>query len=653
MMRRWMVIFLSGVICLVGMSFAFAQEQESGIESGVYSTLAQYEKITGKKIEKFHESPMLRTKVAAGILPPVEERLPDEPLVLKPFKEIGKYGGTLRVGMVSAANYDPARQIPQEFMLWMDRKFEKVIPNIAKGWKFSNNGRTLTLYLRKGMKWSDGAPFTADDIMFWWEDVVLNDELTPVKPRLWKSKDGTLMRVKKIDDYTVEFDFSEPYWGVIYVFATHGQRDCFLPKHALKKYHIKYNKKANELAKEAGYEYWWQMFNSKIMPHLQYPDVPTVGPWIVKKIKLDGVVYERNPYYFKIDPAGNQLPYIDRMRGTFFGDAQTHLMQIVAGQLDFEAWGLAITDYPVLVENAKQGGYRVWIGKDFWGSIATYFFNQNHTEDPVIRDLLRNVKFRQALSLAINREEIKEVVALGRGEVRQATIVPSCSFYEEKWAKSYAEYDPDKANKILDEIGLDKRDKDGYRLRPDGKRLTITVTLVPDVAYWPNTSELVKEYWENVGVKTVLDVKAREAFWPFIRSGKSQVQVWVLDLVSEPAFVMYGALDFKGNPGWCYAWQTWWESNGKEGEEPPEEVKHIWSLCDSLPYLSVEERNKAAKEICDFQAKNLFFIGTVGMTGKPCITNVDLGNVNTNAYGDNADCRGVRNNWVEEWFWKR
>lgn len=652
-MRKLIVILLSGVVCLLGVSLAFAQE------SGVYSTLADYEKITGGKIEKFNESPMFRTKVAAGELPSIEQRLPEEPLVLKPFKEIGKYGGTLHSGMVSASQYSPAAQNTMEYMLMMDRKFEKIIPNIAKGWKFSNNGKTFALHLRKGMKWSDGAPFSADDIMFWWEDVVLNDDLTPVKPREWISG-GKLMKVKKIDDYTVEFNFTKPYWAVIYSFASvnfrGGQNYCFLPKHALKKYHAKYNKKADELAKEAGYEYWWQLFNSKkdfSISRQQWPDIPAVGPWVTKKVLPDGVIFERNPYYFKIDTAGNQLPYIDKVRGTFFGDSQTHLMKMVAGQIDFEAWGTGVTDYPVLVENAKKGGYRVWLGKDLWGGAAVYFFNQNYTEDPIIGNLLRNVKFRQALSLAIDREEVKEVVGLGHGVPRQATVYPACSFYEDWWGKSYAQYDPDKTNEILDEIGLSKKDKDGYRLRPDGKRLTITITLVTDMPYWPNVSELVKEYWENVGVKTVLNVIAREYFWTFIGAAKSQVHVWVQDQTSEGAFIASQAAFFKGGLSWAPEWLTWWNSNGKEGKEPPKEIKHIWSLCESLPFLSEEERNKAAKEICSFEAKNLFFVGTVGMMGKPCIANVNLGNVNTNAFADNCDNAGNRNNWLEEWFWKK
>lgn len=634
MIRKLTVVLLTGVMCLVGLTSALA--------------------VT------YNEAPMLRTLVAAGELPPVEERLPEEPLVLKPFKEIGKYGGTLHLGMVSASTYDPAQQNTREYMLMMDRKFEKVIPNIAKGWKFSNNGKTFTLYLRKGMKWSDGAPFTADDIIFWWEDVVLNDDLTPVKPGDWMPG-GKLMQVKKIDDYTVEFDFIKPYWAVIYNFASvcfRGHQDyCFLPKHALKKYHVKYNKKADELAKEAGHEYWWQLFNSKkyFFSTQQWPDIPVVGAWRTQKVLPDGVIWERNPYYFKIDTAGNQLPYIDKIRGTFFGDSETHLMKMVTGQIDFEAWGTAITDYPVLMENAKKGGYRVWLGKDLWGGAAVYFFNQNYTEDPVIADLLRNVKFRQALSLAMDREEIKEVVGLGHGEPRQATVHPACSFYEEEWAKSYAEYDPDKANRLLDEMGLEKRDEDGYRLRPDGKRLTITMNLASDVPYWPDTSELVKEYWENVGVKTVLNVIDRNYLLTLIGANKSQVHVWCLDLTSETGFIITQALYIKSSftgLSWAPEWTSWWNSEGKEGQEPPEEIKHIWSLCDTLPFLPKEERDKAAKEILSFEAKNLFLVGTVGMMGKPCIANVNLGNVNTNAFADNSDNAGNRNNWLEEWFWK-
>jgi len=203
MARKLTAVLLEVGLCLMGVIPGLAQKG--------YSTLAEYEKLTGKRIEKFNEAPMLKVKVAAGELPPVEERLPEEPLVVEPLEEIGQYGGTLRGGVrapTGGGAETVTARVQHLFMLSPD--LNTVIPNIAKGWDLSNDYKTLTVYLRKGMKWSDGVPFTADDIMFWYNDILLNDELTPVKPKAW-SPGGKLVKVKKIDDYTVRFQFAIPY----------------------------------------------------------------------------------------------------------------------------------------------------------------------------------------------------------------------------------------------------------------------------------------------------------------------------------------------------------------------------------------------------------------------------------------------------------
>ncbi|GAF95170.1 unnamed protein product, partial [marine sediment metagenome] len=254
MIRKLTVLLLTGVVCLLGlMTTSFA-------EGVYYDTLQGYERLTGNKIEEFYEAPMLRTLVAAGELPPVEERLPKEPLVVEPVEEIGKYGGSLKTAKAS-----PAPRIwtyfwdQPLFMIAPDLK--SIDPNIAKGYDWSDDLRTLTVYLREGMKWSDGYPFTADDFLFWFEDIFLNDELNPVKSQLW-SPGGEMAKVKKIDDYTVRYQFAIRYPSIMAQMTYENRMNvCFAPKHYLKQYHINYNPKANEAAKEEKFDSWWQGFN--------------------------------------------------------------------------------------------------------------------------------------------------------------------------------------------------------------------------------------------------------------------------------------------------------------------------------------------------------------------------------------------------------
>ncbi len=651
MIRKLMIVLLSGAICLLAAAPLLAETNWG------WATLQEYEEVTGNKIEKFSEAPSLRLKVALGELLPIEERLPEEPLVDKPFDEVGKYGGVLRLSMVSLSVYYPASLFTIEYMLNLDRKAEKVVPNIAKGWEFSDEGKTFILYLRKGMKWSDGAPFTADDILFFWENVVLNDEITPVKPAQWKPG-GELMTVEKVDDYTVSFRFSKPYWGIIWYLSgtvfCGSQNYIFLPKHALKKYHIDYNPEADELAKEEGYDYWWQLFNAKRyfwIDRQPNPDIPSLAPWVTKQILSEGVIYERNPYYFKVDTAGNQLPYIDTVKATTFGDNETLILNMVTGKYDYQDWSTATEHYTVLMEGAERGGYYVWLAPSLWGAWLAYSVNQNYNEDPVVGDILRDVVFRRALSLAINREEINEIFALGKGTPRQATVHPSCSFYKEEWAKAYAEYDPEEANRLLDEMGLvGKRDKQGFRLRSDGETLTIVISHCLDHPII--TSELVKEYWEEIGIKTVVNPVDRSYLMTLFDAGKHMIVPWAFDGSAE------GAVAIGMNPyikGWQWApqWYTWGITKGEKGEEPPEKVKRMFSLYDKVPYLPKEERNKALTEIFDIWAENVWRIGTVGMMPKPAITNVNLGNVNTNTYTDNASVGCGTFNRIYQLFWKK
>jgi len=654
MIRKLVVALLIGAVCLLGVTPAFAKW---------WTTLQEYESVTGNKIEEFSEAPEFRVKVAGGELPPIEERLPEEPLVIEPVEEIGTYGGTLYTQMASAGAWYPTTQFGYEPLLMLSRTVDKVEPNIAKGWEFSKDGKTLTLHLRKGMKWSDGKPFTADDIVFWWEDVILNDELTPVKPKEWMPA-GELMKVKKVDDNTIQYQFASPYWSIIYQLSSVTQKGAqnysFLPKHALREYHIKYNPKADELAQEEDYDYWWQLFNYKATYNtsMRRAGIPALDPWIMKERTADGAAFERNPYYWKIDTAGNQLPYIDKIRGIVVTDLELRVMNAITGKINFEPvlFEGNLDKYPLFKENEEQGGYRTLLLKNPWTAMALYGFNQNYDEDPVLGKILRNVKFRQALSLGINRDEINEMLFFGKGIPCQATIESSASFYEEEWGKSYAAYDPTQANRLLDEIGL-KEGKDGYRLMPNGETLTLMVYLTAEGSKTPLTvTELVKNHWEALGVKVDIKTVGWTYLWEFIRANKAPVSVWIMDGFMGLPFVMNrgvwygtgGASEF-----FCPKWKTWWTTEGQEGDEPPEAIKRIFSLADELPFASEEETNSMAKEICSFYAENLYYIGNVAHAPGVLVVANNLRNIDAvNNWGGHS-VGGSRFMLAEQLFFKK
>jgi len=627
MARKLTAVLLVVGLCLMGAIPVLAQK--------TYSTLAEYEKLTGKRIEKFNEAPMLKVKVAAGELPPVEERLPEEPMVVEPLEKIGEYGGELRSAALSpefkGQDVSTAR-IQDLFRLSTDLK--TVVPNIAKGWDWSDDLKTLTIYLRKGMKWSDGAPFTADDVMFWYEDIILNDKLTPVKPKNL-SPGGELVRIRKINDWTVQLKFAAPYPPILNLWTLRTDNHGFAPKHYLKQYHIKYNPKADEIAKKEGYDYWWQCFQFHNLwgwtgQEQQDVNLPTLDPWVLKKIDTAGNKYfERNPYYWKVDTAGNQLPYIDYQARILVQNQEVLNLKVIAGEFDNVAEHLELKNYPLYKRGEKKGGYKVALWKNPKGSDLLLAFNLTH-KDPVLRKIFRDIRFRQAMSLAINREEINNILYFGKAVPRQATTDPGCRFYEDWMGKYYAEYDPQRANKLLDEVGLKWDKKHQYRLRPDGKTIAVTIEYVHGAGPRKEICELVRDYWEKVGIKVA--TKEDQAALYFQRRLANELDVGTWGFGQSTEFAMY--MDPKGfRPPWrapspAIEWYKWLNTNGKSGEEPPDLVKYLWNLCDkfqaTLP--GSEEYMKLGKEILTINVKNLFVIGTVGIPPWPVIIKDNLRN---------------------------
>ena len=607
-MRKVMVILVSIAVCLIGTVSALAA--------------------------KYNEAPMLRVKVAAGELPPVEERLPEEPLVVEVVEEIGQYGGTLHEAYPGPRHYEELEMAAERMLRITEGG---VAPNIAKDYKFSEDGKVLTLYLRKGMRWSDGAPFTADDIMFWYEDVLQNKDLTPVLPKAW-CPGGKLMEMKKIDDYTVQLNFAKPYPMIIKGLAHWGGgvTSFFLPAHYLKKYHIKYNPEADEMAKKSGFEHWWQLFQQKsnlggALGAQADPNAPTLKAFVLKEKGPNYIVAERNPYYWKVDPAGNQLPYIDRIVVSAVADRETYNAKIVAGEVDLAGMQTELRNLPLYKESAEKGNYRVLLWQRVQGVDVCYQPNQTYKKDLVLRDIFRDVRFRRALSLAIDREDINEAIYFGLAVPRQTTVIPQSEYYEEEFAKAYAQYDPEEANRLLDEMGLKWDENHEYRLRPDGKRLTIILEYCEMETPKTPTTELVKEYWKKIGID--LRVKVISGELDSVRYVGNQVQMglWHADRCgflfdTEPFWFV--PMRHGWECTWAPLWAQWYVTRGEEGEEPPEEAKKNIERYERMQVtMDEEERIRLGKEILRSQAENLWTIGTVGLAPHPVIVRNNLRNV--------------------------
>jgi len=646
-MKKFLVILVSILVIssvFVSVIPVFSAEKMPSAE--YYATPSGYQKATGKRITKYNEAPDLAELVKQGKLPPVEQRLPKEPLVVEPIDKIGKYGGELWAPALEPNSWgnEAGAHIRIPYLLWIDKNTQKVIPFLAKGYEFSKDARTITLYLREGMKWSDGAPFTVDDILFWWNDITLNKELNPEVSTRWRPG-GKIAKFEKVDDYTLRIKFAVPYKPILSYLGYYGsmQGSFFAPAHYLKKWHIKYNPKANELAKQEGFDAWYKCFafHNDITPSQQDVNCPTIVPWMLQKKTTTGAIFVRNPYFAAVDTAGNQLPYIDKLNAVFTPSRETIVMKLVSGELDYSGF-LEVPDYTLLKENEKKGGYTVYLWPSTLPAEAALGFNLNH-KDPVKREIFQDVRFRRAMSLAINREEINQMVFLGQGVPMQATVHPDCSFFKEEWADSYAKYDPAAANKLLDKMGL-KKGPDGFRLRPDGRPLEITIEYSQGLTSFKEIFELITKYWKDVGIKAVMKEDERSLYETRSDAGELDVGNWQADRMTEFRVTIPRAT--KWNPrseiGWAVQWGLWRDTGGKSGEKPTgkcgEEFTKFMDLLDQW-YITVTptKYKEIAQKIWDNQASNLWLIGTVGLSKNPIVAKNYIKNFPSKCYwGDDT-----------------
>ena len=523
-MRNALVLSIALLLASTGPLFAAGEQEEEG-PAGAAATAAEPEivLVAGRYtwarnwlevptasqlgIDRFGEAPALAAMVQAGELPPVEERLPDDPLVIGPYREIGQYGGTLRVARMGPGDYGDMLRGAKGWLFRGDPSTNEIIPYLAKGYEVPADNTSLTIFLREGTKWSDGMPFTADDIMFLYTYGFADPEVKDSWGRGWRFN-GELSTFAKVDDYTVRIDFPEPVappiWRSHLNWFRSRQEFLFTAAHHMKQYHKAFNPKVEELAKEEGFENWVALWNAaiEIQPRQRYTQ-PEMGPWIMESRDSSGKTLVRNPYFWAVDTAGNQLPYIDGMYAEYFSDPQVAILSMMQGSIDIGGRLMNPADFPLYKENENIGDYSVREWQDTKTARVTYAFNLNH-EDPMKRQLFQDKRFRHALSVAINREELNEFAYQGFATPQQLTVDATAAFYDPSWARAYADFNPERAKQLLEELGLRDSDGDGFREGPDGEPFTVDMqvgrsSVLGTMGF--STSELVSDYWQEVGIR--------------------------------------------------------------------------------------------------------------------------------------------------------
>ncbi|MFT4171761.1 MAG: ABC transporter substrate-binding protein [Rhodocyclaceae bacterium] len=590
----------------------------------------------------YSQAPMLD---AVKGLEPVDQRLPSQPLVVKPLGTPGVYGGTLRTVMRANADQNGILRTigPQGLMHWK-LDVNGVEPYVAEGLSVNPSGTEYTFRLRKGMRWSNGQPFTADDILFAMNDLVANKDFYSQAPDAYLVN-GKLPDVTKVDDFTVKFKFDAPNLSFPEVLATPlGQHPVLYSKQYCQQFHPKYNAKVAEMFAANNVKDWPSLMRAKcgdVELPARWATVgrPTLDPWIIKEPyggNVTRVVMERNPYFWQVDPAGKQLPYIDSIRFAVISDLQTIVLAATNGQFDFEGRLLGDVIFrPLLLKNQEKGGYKVFSQASSNSNAVGLWLNQT-TRNEKLRKVLTQHDFREALSLAVDREEINKVAFLGQTQAWQSGPFKESKWHNAKLGTQYMKYDLAKANKMLDALGLATRDADGYRLYPEGGRVSMEVIVMIDRQVTVQTLELIRRQWHKAGIELV--IKGSERSLVFNRAINNDYDI--------SAEIFPGGLDATLNPRAYVAvhplesrmsleWAKWYMSGGKQGVEPSASMKKRMDLYTQWRGARTQtQADELFRQILQIAADEFEVIGTVRPAAITTLRSNKLMNVKENlAFG--------------------
>ena len=525
----------------------------------------------------YGEAPMLAEMVAAGDLPSVCERLPDNPLVAGAgiylpvsllMPEIGSYGGELIM------TWQNNVVMKETLFNILNRDDNTLAPNIVEAFSYNDDYSEFTFTLRAGHKWSDGAPMTTEDVRFAYEDVMLNELLRPSVPTLVKTGNvpaGTPATLEIVDETTFKFIFDGPYPGfpASLVSLGTGYLNFIKPKHFLAPYHIDYGDadKIAAMLAERELTDWFELFGQMDVSgwsenSLSAIGFPQLGPWMRVEGPEEEVVTRRNPYYFAVDTAGNQLPYMDGRNAVInqWANMEAAELMVFAGDVDY-FWNAGLANLPLYIENEENGGYDTYI----YPNRDSRMFHLNLTvADETWREVTGDKRFRQAVQLGIDSEEL--INSLYFGQASLPTIAPP-------------DYDVDAANALLDEMGMSDRDADGYRLSPSGNPFEILIEVGAGGGEYSDPAPFIVDYLGDIGIRA--DFRGIDGALIGERRRSNEMQAGI-NWNTAPLFAAHTYPDYIPNDVWAPLWSAWYNSDGESGEEPPQWIMDLYAIHENL-----------------------------------------------------------------------
>ncbi|NNE64868.1 MAG: ABC transporter substrate-binding protein [Gammaproteobacteria bacterium] len=579
------------------------------------------------------ETPGLASSVESGELPPVQQRVPAIPQIVEFSDEFtpGEHGGELRLLMGKQKDIRQMVVYGYARLVGYNKDLDLVADILQK--IDVVEGRQFTLHLRKGHRWSDGHPFTSEDFRYYWEDVANDPELGKSGPPRKLLVDGEAPLVEFLDDYTVRYSWSQtnPY----FLPALAGPRPLYIykPAHYLKQFHRRYQseERITELVEENNARNWMSVHFKRDRPYkATNPDLPTLQPWYNSTYPpSERFIFKRNPFYHRIDPNGRQLPYIDRV---IVNIASGKLIPAKTGadESDLQARYLRMDNYTFLKQSEKRYPFEVRLWKIGKGAHAALLPDLNNKDETMI-ELIRDRRFRRALSLAINRFEINQIVYFGLARESNNTVLPESPLFRPKYQKNWAQFDLQQANALLDELGLEKRDDRGVRIMRDGRPLEIMIQTAGESTELTDILELVRDSWLQAGIKLYTITSTREVFRNRIFAGEAMMSIWS-GLENGLPTADTSPEELAPTTKYQYQWPKWgqyYESSGQSGVKPQdgkavelvELVKEWRRTADSTG------RERIWHRMLEIHSEEIFTIGIINSVQHPVVVNRYLHNV--------------------------